>query len=446
MPAKLNDGNLEKYVLGGILEDPGLLGELQLTETLFSEQRNKKVFRHIARLEADGEEITTFNLLLHLEEQALELRIKEVAELGAIPSRTRKAAEKLREMATRRQLISAAREIVARAKEDEAVAEVCGFAEESVLEATGENMTSSDWYEMYEVIEEYDSYQRQIADMEGVIGVPTGYDMLDDFSSGMMPGDLIYLGGRPGMGKTTLALNISLNAAQEGHKVLFFSLEMTRRRVMQKILAHLGGIPTKTLRNGIDFEDQSLVDKYSQAISQANIRPLLLNDDPGATLAELCSVARRAKRSHDIDLIVIDYLQLIRYTGGYANMSDAKRLGEVSDGLRRVAKKLDIPVLCLAQLNRKVSSRDNKRPFLTDLRESGELEEDATCVWFLYRHGYYYPETAEQKGIATLSELIIAKNRLGPTGMVLLDFIGGTSTFKEATHAFGKYKRALGNS
>jgi len=312
--------------------------------------------------------------------------------------------------------------------------ELCSKAEQSILDATENQMGEIDYNNMAELIQDYDQYQKMKSDEEGLIGVSTGLKKLDDWTCGLQPATLIYMGGRPGMGKSDLAINIALNAAQAGHKTLFFSLEMWKNRIMERMVSHLGSIAATRLQRGLNLDNTEINNRYFEAIRKATSLPLIINDTPGLSVNEIASICRRAQRKQGLDLVIIDYFQKISYPEGYRKTDD-QLIKIVSDTLFNLSKKLEIPILCLSQLSRSVENRPDKRPLMSDLRESGNLEQDAEQIWFLYRHSYYHPKQAKKTGDENTVELLIRKNREGPVGKILLEHIPNYHLFKEAYYA-----------
>lgn len=441
--AQLVDANLEKYVLAGIIEDPSLIAEIKISEKCFSEERNRQIYGIIMQLEAEGQPVDVFQILLKNNDHGLEMHIRKISELITTSKRIIKAADKLREMATRRELLSACSRISAAAKDDISVGELTNLAEQTILSATQEGLQSVDWYDTYQLSEIYDDYREEKASQDGIIGISTGIPKLDQITGGLSSSKLTYLGGRPGMGKTFLAINIALNAAELGKKVMFFSIEMEKREITERMISHLGRISTDELRDGLSAEGP-LYDKYFNALNKLQVLPLKLNDQAGIAVDDIASIARRAKRKDGLDLVVIDYFQKISYKR-QPGMNTDDVVKDVSLPLAELAKNLDIHVLCLSQLSREVERRNNKRPINSDLRESGNLEQDADMILFLYRHSEYYPELCEREGIGHIAELKVSKNRFGRQGTILLDFEAPMSTFNEAGyHDYDQYRRIIG--
>ena len=265
---------------------------------------------------------------------------------------------------------------------------------------------------------------------ETMPGLTTGFSDVDRKINGLNKSDLLLLAGRPGMGKTSMGLNVAVNAAKASRKtVAVFSLEMSREQLAMRLLASEGFVELQKLATGKLSEDEwSKLCMASAALSQTDIR---IDDNPSVTVADINAKCRRLD---NLGLVIIDYLQLMQGSG-YGKNSDNRVtvVGEISRSLKIMAKELDVPVICLSQLSRAVESRTDKRPILSDLRESGAIEQDADSVMFLYRDEYYH-ENTEDKGVA---ECIVAKNRHGETGAVKMQWIGQYQTFadREWKHA-----------
>ncbi len=294
-----------------------------------------------------------------------------------------------------------------------------------------------------------------------VTGVSTGLRDMDKKLGGLQPSDLLILAGRPSMGKTSLATNYAFNAAKkyaesggkEGGRVGFFSLEMSADQLAARILADEAEVPSDAIRKGtIKQEDFRRFAEASQILSQV---PLYIDDTPALTIGAVRTRARRLKRQHGLDLLVVDYLQLLRGNGSkQSNENRVQEVSEITRGLKAIAKELDIPVLALSQLSRQVENREDKRPQLSDLRESGSIEQDADVVMFVYREEYYLARTEPEPGTDkhmewqekmeknhNVGECIIAKARHGPIGTVRMHFNPNFTRFTdlEQIHSDDEY-------
>ena len=284
---------------------------------------------------------------------------------------------------------------------------------------------------------------------EGIVGVPSGLRDLDDRLGGLHKQDLIIIAGRPSMGKTALATNIAFNAAkminkrQKKSSIIFFSLEMSSEQLSTRILSEQSRIKSNDIRRGKINQDD--FEKFIEASKKLENLPLFIDDTPAITISTLSNRARRIKRLHGLDLIVVDYIQLMR-SGNYKNEGRVQEVAEITQGLKALAKELDVPVVALSQLSRAVEQRDDKKPQLSDLRESGSIEQDADVVMFVYREEYYLEKLEPRVGTAehvewqekmnlvhNLAELIIGKQRHGPTGIIRLEFESSFTKFKDST-------------
>ncbi|MBF0414915.1 MAG: replicative DNA helicase [Magnetococcales bacterium] len=264
---------------------------------------------------------------------------------------------------------------------------------------------------------------RLMEEKKGVTGVTTGFVRLDKMLSGMQPSDLLILAGRPSMGKTAFAMNIAVNAAIGGQcPVGIFSLEMSREQIVSRMMSSTGRIDAHNLRSGNLRDDEFA--KLSDTADYLSKTEIFIDDTPALSIHTLLARARRLKKERNIQLIVVDYLQLMRGEAGMENR--VQEITNISQGLKRIAKEINIPVLALSQLSRKVEDRPDKRPILSDLRESGSIEQDADVVMFIHREEYYKKDDVSLQGVA---EVIIAKHRNGPVGSVKLAFINKYTRF-----------------
>ena len=282
---------------------------------------------------------------------------------------------------------------------------------------------------------------------EGIVGVPSGLTDLDDRLGGMHKSDLIIIAGRPSMGKTALATNIAFHAAKkiqdDGRKssVAFFSLEMSSEQLSTRILAEQSRIKSNDIRRGRISEEQ--FDKFIETSKNISELPLYIDETPAISIAAMSNRARRIKRLFGLDLIVVDYIQLMKGTT-FNKDGRVQEISQITQGLKAVAKELSVPVLALSQLSRAVEQRDNHKPQLSDLRESGSIEQDADVVMFVYREAYYLerkeprPATVEHaewqakmSEVSNLAEIMISKQRHGPTGNIMLEFEAMFTKFKD---------------
>ena len=276
------------------------------------------------------------------------------------------------------------------------------------------------------VVELLDRVEEMSQNPNDITGVPTGFFDLDRMTSGMQAGDLIVLAARPSMGKTALAINIAENVAlKEGLPVAVFSMEMGASQLAIRIVGSIGRIDQGRLRTG-KLQDEEWP-RLAEAVERLRTVSLSIDETPGLTPSELRASARRlARNCGKLGLVVVDYLQLMSGSSGSDGDNRATELGEISRGLKMLAKELQCPVIALSQLNRGVEQRTDKRPMMSDLRESGAIEQDADVIMFIYRDDYYNKDSKEP-GVA---EIIIGKQRNGPTGTVKLTFLKPITKFE----------------
>lgn len=341
------------------------------------------------------------------------------------------------EKSTLRQMIRVSTEIAAMGYEGEEEANVLlDKAEKSILSISANNK-KKDFASIGEIVMDMSmNIEKIMSTKNGLTGIATGFMDLDKLTSGLHPSDFIILAARPSMGKTAFALNVvenvalrskSLNEDNPTCSVAFFSLEMSKEQLVNRIICSEAGIDSSKLRVG-ELSEEDL-DKFWRAcdiLSRANI---YIDDTAGITAMDMRSRARRLKSEHGLDLIVVDYLQLMQGSGRRNNSGDRQQeVSEISRSLKALARELNVPIIALSQLSRSVEARQVKRPMLSDLRESGSLEQDADIVAFLYREDYYNPETDKKH-----TELIVAKHRNGPVDTVNLFFQKGFTKFVDFT-------------
>jgi len=327
-----------------------------------------------------------------------------------------------------RRLIHAAGQIAAIAYE-EGDADVALDKAEQLIFNISQRHARSDFSLLRDILSEYMNKLDQLHERRGtIVGVPTGFTDLDRLTGGLQRSDLIILAARPAIGKTSLALSLAHNSTVKyQHSVAIFSLEMSKEQLVQRLLSMDAGVDQQRLRTGwIEDDEWDRIIYAMGTLSEANI---WIDDTPGITTVEMRSKARRLQAEHGIDLIIVDYLQLMQSVlgSGKRNENRVQEISEVSRNLKALARELNLPVLALAQLSRAVESRQSKVPQLSDLRESGSLEQDADIVMFIYRDDIYNPES-ERKNIA---DIIVAKHRNGPVGEVSLYFQASQTRFRD---------------
>jgi replicative DNA helicase len=344
----------------------------------------------------------------------------------AVPSTTnlKHYAEVVRGKSTLRRVIRTSQELATAAyAQGENASDLIERAAQSFLKL-GESDASRSWTQVSMVVdEEIRRIERLSEEPGGIVGVTTGFTRLDDKLAGLHPTDLIILAARPAMGKTALALNLAQNAAVLGGKaVALFSFEMSRGQLVTRMLCCLGSVEGGKVRTGeLDNDDWARIIEASEVLREQSIH---IDDTPGVIITDVKARARRLKAAEpNLGLIVIDYLQLMQ--GDDPKSSRQQQISDISRGLKILAKDLEVPVLALSQLNRGVEQRAEKRPMVSDLRESGAIEQDADIIMFIYRDEIYNVDSPD-KGLA---EVIIAKQRNGPTGTVKLAFQGQFTRF-----------------
>lgn len=322
------------------------------------------------------------------------------------------------EKAQLRNLINSATEIAGMAYEaSDDITDVMDKSEKMILEVAA-RQNSGSFVPIKEILmDTFSKIEKLYETKGGITGLPSGFKDLDKLTSGLQPSDLILVAARPSMGKTAFTLNIAQHVAvHENKSVAFFSLEMSKEQLVQRMLCSEGGIDSQRLRVG-ELEENDW-EKLINAADRLSRAPIYIDDTAGITVMELRSKARRLKAEHELQLIVIDYLQLMQGRSSKNSDNRQQEISEISRSLKALARELNVPVIALSQLSRSVESRQVKKPMLSDLRESGSLEQDADIVMFLYREDYYDPET-EHKNI---TDVIIAKHRNGPVDTVQLFF------------------------
>jgi replicative DNA helicase len=335
-----------------------------------------------------------------------------------------------------RQLITAGNEIVTSALQPEGreAREIVDGAERVVFEIAERGSRGKVGFQsvksiLPKVVEKIDEMYHSDGKLTGI---SSGFKLLDDMTSGLNAGDLIIIAGRPSMGKTTLAVNIAENAALgAGKSTAIFSMEMSSESLTLRMISSLGRINQGHLRSGRLSEDDW--PRIDSAMTQLSAAQIYVDETPALTPTEVRARARRLKRERGLDLIVVDYLQLMQVAGTKENR--ATEISEISRSLKALAKELKIPVIAVSQLNRGVEQRENKKPVMSDLRESGAIEQDSDMILLIYREDYYDKNTT-RKGIADIN---IAKQRNGPTGEIQLTFLGEYTKFENyAPESYGE--------
>ena len=418
----------EQAVLGAVLLEPDCLStvaEMLPRADYFYQVNNRTIYSAMLDMFTAGQPVDLVTLLEHLREEenfdegSGKVYLMQLAQLVPSVSNVERYCTIVRDRYDLRMLIQAARGILDDAMEDTGETSLLlDSAEQRIFDIRqgkalkGLERLNEVLFETFERLDRLNSPDKDL-----YRGIPTGIRELDNTITGLNRSDLVIIGARPGMGKTSFALNIARHAAiTAGKRVAFFSLEMSKEQLVNRMLCAEAGIDSQRLRVGeMHDEDWTHLWDACDTMSRAKI---YIDDTAGITAMDMRSRARRLKAEHGLDLIVVDYLQLMQGSGKRNYSGDRQQeVSEISRSLKALARELDVPVLALSQLSRSVESRQVKRPMLSDLRESGSLEQDADIVAFLYREDYYNPETENKH-----TELIIAKHRNGPVDTVNLFF------------------------
>ena len=421
-----------------IVAEKSLLGAIMISENIFPdiitivqtkdfyEERHRIIFEAMMNLYDSHRGIDLLTLTAELKTQ------KKLKDVGGAPYLTelstfvptvvhaKSYAEIVEKAATRRRLISAGTEIINKAYEDDAdVKTLVGAAEKELFEVS-DKVVKSDYVAMNELLADAFDRIEELQKNKGALrGLKTGFRDLDKKTAGFQKGDLVIIGARPAMGKTTFAQNLTYNIASMNKKgVLFFSMEMAANEIVDRMISDVSGVDNWKMRTGNLSEEE--FNKIGDALAEMDELPIYIDDTSSMTIMDLRNKARRAMHDHDIGIVIVDYLQLIQGSDRYKG-NRVQEVTEISRGLKILARELEIPVIALAQLSRNVTGRDDPRPVLSDLRESGSIEQDADLVMFLHRPDYYrqnddnYEETH-------ITELLIAKHRHGAIGKIELYF------------------------
>ena len=423
----------EQSVIGSMILSRDAIGTALeiLTPDDFYSRQYAVIFEAITELDSQNVPVDPVTLQARLREKNLPPETYSTELIGQLiatvptSANIRAYADIVAEKSTLRRLIRAADEISTEsyAEKDELEA-ILDRAEKRVFDIS-QKRGSTEFVPIRQVVLETMERIEQASRTKGSItGVPTGFKDLDDKTAGLQPSDLILIAARPSMGKTALALNIAANTClRSGRHVAIFSLEMPRTQLMNRLFSMEAHLDAHKLRIG-DLTDQEWGDLLESAGILGESR-LYIDDTSGITVPEIRSKCRKLKMDKGLDLVIIDYLQLMQGSGGRSNESRQQEVSDISRALKGLARELNVPVIALSQLSRAVEQRPNRRPMLSDLRESGAIEQDADIVMFIYRDEVYH-EDSDKKGIA---EIIIAKQRNGPIGTVELRWIPKETRF-----------------
>ena len=456
-----NNIEAEQSVIGSILVSNEIFDDINtiISSTNFYDPMHQKIFGAIENLIYKGMLANPITLKNYFETDKDDINIPEyLVKITKFSTSTRQATEYSKiiyDMFVRRELIKISEQTIDTAKIND-------------LNTSGQNIIENSERLLFDLAEKgsfnsslvkFDEAMKKTIEMasaaykneEGIVGVPTGLRDLDDRLGGLHQSDLIIIAGRPSMGKTALATNIAFNAAQKLQEserkssVAFFSLEMSSEQLSTRILAEQSRIKSNDIRRGKISDEQ--FDKFIETSKNITELPLYIDETPAISIAAMSNRSRRIKRLFGLDMIIVDYIQLMR---GSINNKDGRvqEISEITQGLKAIAKELSVPVVALSQLSRAVEQRDLKKPQLADLRESGSIEQDADVVMFVYREAYYLerqeprPATVEHaewqakmNEVSNLAEIIIGKQRHGPTGNVMLEFEAMFTKFKDTQNS-----------
>ncbi len=452
-----NNIEAEQAVIGSILVSNDIFDEIStiISSINFYDPMHQKIFEAIESLIYKGMLANPITLKNYFEDEKDDLNVPEyLVKITKFSTSVRQAVEYSKiiyDMFVRRELIKISEQTIDSAKLND-------------LDANGQTIIENSEKLLFDLAEKgsfnsslvkFDEAMKQTIEMasaaykneEGIVGVPTGLRDLDDKLGGLHQSDLIIIAGRPSMGKTSLATNIAFNAAQKlqdsGKKssIAFFSLEMSSEQLSTRIISEQARISSNDIRRGRISDDQ--FDKFLETSKNISELPLYIDETPAISIAALSNRARRIKRLFGLDMIVVDYIQLMRGTT-FNKDGRVQEISQITQGLKAIAKELALPVVALSQLSRQVEQRDDHKPQLADLRESGSIEQDADVVMFVYREGYYLQRKepreatvehaewqAKMNEVAHLAQIIIGKQRHGPIGNVTLEFEERFTKFKD---------------
>ena len=429
----------EQAVIGALLIDPNAITRVveSLRPDSFYKQSHKFIYSTIVTLFNNNEPIDIVTVSENLKNiDKLELvggraYINDLA-LSVITSANLEYYSKIvTEKSVLRELIKAGSEIASLGYEDEHVEKAVDQAEQLVFAISQRKNTTNLTHVGEIVLDSYNQIEKRYNNRDELTGIPSGFYDLDSLTAGFQPSDLIIVAARPSMGKTAFCLNIAQEVGIRKKKpVCIFSLEMSKEQLVQRMLCSEAEIDSNRLRTGhMHAEDWS---KLAKAMSDMGDCPIFIDDSAGATVTDIRAKCRRlCIEQKELGLVIIDYLQLMEGSGT-KKFDRVQEISQISRGLKNLARELRTPVIALSQLSRAVESRQNKKPMLSDLRESGSIEQDADIVMFIYREEYYEPDNVDKKGKA---EIIVSKQRNGPIGSVDLLFQGSITKFKNPVAA-----------
>ena len=463
-PSSKHPANLEaeQALLGSILVNNDILDEISnvVSSKIFYDPSHFKIYEVIESLNNKGMIANPITLKNYFEKEDILNDVggtEYLVKLTRFSSSVKQAmdyAKIVHEMYLRRELVKISDNLnseTLNASADEKNAEnIIESTEKSLFDLAERGSFSQSFLKFNKALDQSIELATQaMQNDQGIVGVPTGLKDLDQKLGGLHKSDLIILAGRPSMGKTALATNIAYNAAQnildrqEKSSVAFFSLEMSSEQLSTRILSEQARIKSDDIRRGKVSEEE--INRYIETSRNIYNLPLYIDETPAITIATLCNRARRIKRLFGLSLVVVDYIQLMR-SNSVKNEGRVQEISEITQGLKALAKELSVPVLALSQLSRAVEQRDDKQPQLADLRESGSIEQDADVVMFVYREEYYLERKQPKLGsiehaewqskmndVNGLADIILGKQRHGPTGTIKVEFEGIYTKFKDLT-------------
>ena len=420
----------EKSLIGALLLSdvafPNVLEQVKAED--FYEPSHVNIFKGMVALYEHHRPIDLMTLTSELKNQGTLKKVggapylTELTNFVPTASHVEAYADLVAQAALRRRLIQAGTDIATAAYNGNTkIEDLVGQAEKNLFEVSDKTIKSE--YVALEdlLVDAYDRIEELHRNKGALRGLKTGFRDLDKKTAGFQKGDLIIIGARPAMGKTTFAQNLAYNVAtRNGDKkgVLFFSMEMANAEIVDRMISDISGIDNWKIRTG-NVSDEDFA-RIGDALGDMNEVPLYIDDTSSMTILELRNKARRAAHDHNVGMVIVDYLQLLQGSDRYAG-NRVQEVTEISRGLKTLARELEIPVVALAQLSRGVTGRDDPRPVLSDLRESGSIEQDADLVMFLHRVDYYHMNEPDYQ-MTNITELILAKHRHGPVGKIELYF------------------------
>ena len=451
-----NNIEAEKAVIGSILVTNEIFDDINIliSSQNFFDPMHQKIFSAIEKLIFSGMLANPITLKNYFENEKDDINVPDyLVKITKFSTSTRQSVEYSKliyDLYVKRELIKISENIIDIAKLndlDQNGQSIIENSERALFNLAEKGSFSSSLIKFDEAMKlTIEMASNAYKNEDGIVGVPSGLKDLDDRLGGLHKSDLVIIAGRPSMGKTALATNIAFNAAQkiqeDGKKscIAFFSLEMSSEQLSTRILAEQSRIKSNDIRRGKISEEQ--FDKFIETSKNIAELPLYIDETPAISIAALSNRARRIKRIYGLDMVVIDYIQLMRAS----NTRDGRvqEISEITQGLKALAKELSVPVLALSQLSRAVEQRDDKKPQLADLRESGSIEQDADVVMSVYREAYYLERKeprvatvehaewqAKMNEVSNLAEIIILKQRHGPTGNIMLEFEAMFTKFKD---------------